>query len=487
VAAEIVEVRIGRHAKFTRIVFELDRAAGYRIERSDRPSGVSELVISLEATSIPRHIESSKTLIEHVDVTPSGTRSIARIRLARDGLRLKEMILASPPRIVLDVLADEPVVAEVARAPTPPPTLKPPTPPAPPPTLAPPTLPTPPTTPEPDPRESQPAIVVAQLPEPEPEPALEPELVVEVEAVEPAPVPGFEDEPAELVQGDVFAATEELAGSDEVEDAWGDEGFAGADDEPSSSTPIESAAIEEFAELAPPRPMPAVEPAASPPFAKPIQDGGRGWMIWALAAVGVVLLLLGGLLVASRRGGGSGGAFDYADEDDAADPDTTSQLDADDNPFAERRREGDQAPMGAADTTTALPIGTDAESAFGSGDSEEKQSESVVFDDSTEESMGVISQDEMNESLGMPPTIGGIPEEFQQMMRDMSSRVEALEGRIDELVDARDRLERQVAAQTEELRVQRAAIARTQRAVRNLARPEDGEQEPTEPALREPN
>ena len=100
--------------------------------------------------------------------------------------------------------------------------------------------------------------------------------------------------------------------------------------------------------------------------------------------------------------------------------------------------------------------------------------------------MDAISQDNVNESLGMPPTIGGIPEEFQQMMRDMSSRVEALEGRIDELVDARDRLERQVAAQTEELRVQRAAIARTQRAVRNLARPEDEEPEPTEPALREP-
>ena len=75
------------------------------------------------------------------------------------------------------------------------------------------------------------------------------------------------------------------------------------------------------------------------------------------------------------------------------------------------------------------------------------------------------------------------------MMREMNRRVESLEGRIDELVDARDRLERQVAAQTEELRVQRAAIARTQRAVRNIGRPEDGEggeQEATEPAVRNP-
>ena len=39
--------------------------------------------------------------------------------------------------------------------------------------------------------------------------------------------------------------------------------------------------------------------------------------------------------------------------------------------------------------------------------------------------------------------------------------------------------------QTEELRVQRAAIARTQRAVRNMTRPED--EGPTEPALRDPS
>ena len=52
-AAEIVEVRVGRHPTFTRVVFELDRAAGYRIERSHPSPGVSELVVSLEATSIP--------------------------------------------------------------------------------------------------------------------------------------------------------------------------------------------------------------------------------------------------------------------------------------------------------------------------------------------------------------------------------------------------------------------------------------------------
>ena len=59
-----------------------------------------------------------------------------------------------------------------------------------------------------------------------------------------------------------------------------------------------------------------------------------------------------------------------------------------------------------------------------------------------------------------------------------------MEARIDELVEAKERLERQVAAQTEELRVQRAAIARTQRAVRNMSRPIDDSA--TEPAERDP-
>ena len=105
--------------------------------------------------------------------------------------------------------------------------------------------------------------------------------------------------------------------------------------------------------------------------------------------------------------------------------------------------------------------------------------------------MEVISREQVNESLGapaMPPVGGAASEDMQAMFAEMTRRMEALEARCDELVDARDRLERQVAAQTEELRVQRAAIARTQRAVRNLGRGDEeaSEQEATEPALREP-
>jgi hypothetical protein len=60
-----------------------------------------------------------------------------------------------------------------------------------------------------------------------------------------------------------------------------------------------------------------------------------------------------------------------------------------------------------------------------------------------------------------------------------------LETQLDEANDARERLERQVTAQAEELRVQRAAIARTQRALRGMSRGD--EEQATEPAIREPN
>ncbi len=75
--------------------------------------------------------------------------------------------------------------------------------------------------------------------------------------------------------------------------------------------------------------------------------------------------------------------------------------------------------------------------------------------------------------------------EVMRMLREFEQRVASLESRLDEVSEAKERLERQVAAQTEELRVQRAAIARTQRALRNLSRTD--EESPTEPALRDPN
>ena len=114
-ASEIVDLRIGSHPEFTRIVFELDRPTGYRIERASPSPGVSELVVSIDATSIPRKVQNKDALIGLVTITPRGKGSSAEIRLAREGLRLKEMILSSPPRIVLDILAS-PVAKKASSA-----------------------------------------------------------------------------------------------------------------------------------------------------------------------------------------------------------------------------------------------------------------------------------------------------------------------------------------------------------------------------------
>jgi hypothetical protein len=64
----------------------------------------------------------------------------------------------------------------------------------------------------------------------------------------------------------------------------------------------------------------------------------------------------------------------------------------------------------------------------------------------------------------------------------MERRLRHLETRLEEMADARERAERQLAAHTEELRVQRSAIARAQRVLRTLARPD----EPSEPVPRDP-
>ena len=77
----------------------------------------------------------------------------------------------------------------------------------------------------------------------------------------------------------------------------------------------------------------------------------------------------------------------------------------------------------------------------------------------------------------------GAVSDIGRIVQDLQARVSALESKREEANEARERLERQAAAQSEELRVQRAAIARTQRALRSMSRGD--EDKATEPALRD--
>ena len=65
-----------------------------------------------------------------------------------------------------------------------------------------------------------------------------------------------------------------------------------------------------------------------------------------------------------------------------------------------------------------------------------------------------------------------------RIVEELERRIAHLETRLEEVVDAKERLERGMAAQTEELRVQRAAIARTQRVLRTVVKSDDLATEP---------
>ena len=523
-AAEIMEVRVGRHPEFTRLVFELDRAVGYRVQRTDAGAD-SELVISLEASSRAQNIRSSKTLIEQVDVTPNGSRSVARIRLTEDGFRLKEMILSNPPRIVLDLVSESAVANATSQASR-----------------------------SASSASSTAAANAERLAAKAKAKAEAAKAKLEAEAAEAARVAKAEAAAAKakaeaeakrVAEAAAEKARSMAAAAREAEEAaaaklaaesqkLADSAKNAADATASATTGAIADAAEKSKEMASnaadaasgtvsdtmadvtkkaeelsfddavDRNTEAAEKTPRPMVVKDTTEDGGGFLTWALLGAGALVVGGGALLFARRRGDSEEVDFSDEDDDDDSVDDTATVVtgDADENPFADIAGGTETGSASVASTMTAVsetvtPFADDdgmdgEDTVIAPLPDDEKEAETVVFEGTEEnnmEDMEVISRDQVNESLGgsMPP-VAGVPEEFQQMMREMNARMQALEGRCDELVDARDRLERQVAAQTEELRVQRAAIARTQRAVRNLARPEDaGDEEATEPALRDPN
>jgi hypothetical protein len=185
-AARVVQVRIGEHPDFTRVVFELDAPAGYRVERK---AGSSDLVVTLDAASQARKLARKSSDIRAVEVE-AAEHAVARIRLSHPKLQLKEMILSNPPRIVLDVLREKPVVAAAKPkpAPAPKPTAEAKPAPAPKPTAKP--------TPVPKPKDeatksAAPPKPIAETTKPAPAPKLAAEAVPA-----PAPKPIAKTEPA---------------------------------------------------------------------------------------------------------------------------------------------------------------------------------------------------------------------------------------------------------------------------------------------------
>jgi hypothetical protein len=438
-SAEIKKVRVGKHAEFTRVVFELDTPAGYRIARGTSTGGAPELVVSLNAQTRVRTVKTPRSLITSVEVDSTERGSIARVQLSGSGLRLKEMILADPPRIVIDILG-EPVAAPAAvtaRAATP--VVKPASKPvAPAPALA--LKPTPAALPTPVSKAAppKPPTQTAQVAK-EPEPSKPIAVLVEPKPAERSP---------------------EVA-----------------------AIPAPEARKREERTQRTARAVPAPEPRSEPtrvPAAAPADSESSSFLSSSLllGVGGVGALAIIAVVLMRRRSNKLQDAI--AANEDANDP-------AGDDLFATLASTGSPSDdSAAADDGIGLPIDreqlayTELEESHTESQTAEEKDEDMDMDQTELPGTGLLDG-----LVAAPPMAAEVSSELTGMFQALEQRVLALESQLGDSNEARDRLERQVAAQTEELRVQRAAIARTQRAVRNMTRTD--EDIPTEPALRDPN
>jgi phosphate uptake regulator len=403
-AADLVDVRIGLHEKFTRVVLETDARAPCWIESS----GSEELVLRLNAGSGARVIASkySPQLVS-VAVMPAGV-GVSEIRIALRGpVETEKLVLSTPDRIVLD-LRD---AGEAGAAP---------------PTAGQPALPTP--VPEPVAE----AIPEAPL-------ALKPDSLTEVP---------LERVPAQLLE----PALEEVEESEEVL-------AVPAHPEPDPSAVLAAEEAEE--------PVPAAPESSTltPRAVVPPPAAAESGLLDGLPAPFDQPLLLAGLLVAlifviafvvlRRRGS--------AEDEEPNTPFAAGE------PFSVDEQPGVAAPQESAEE--ALP----SSPAGATQESSRFDQPVETVERSGEQQSAAPATDPGEVAVAIP---AAPPAASADPSQELERRLTQLEERLDEMVDAKDRLGRQIAAQTEELRVQRAAIARTQRVLRDLTRPGDEATEP---------
>ena len=469
-AATLSQVRIGTHEDHTRIVLELDEATSYRLTPPTEGGSQSLIQIQLDAESAARHVASRSPLVEAVRVAPSARGSTVFVDLSQSGVGISEMILADPPRIVLDLTsADAPVAARTAPAPSPTPTPSPERAPA---SQAPPALATPaPSLSDPVPSDiadAQPAATAG---------AAHAEIA---EVAEAEPVPGggvYEDDPETLAEQDPHD-----------EDAFG----ASA----SGSTNAEQAAS--AAEASPSQPP--VEVVVRKPTPAASSESASADPTWVdrllspvgYAGIGIVLLMLVVLAVRRRRhdededplysvmsaedagedvDGAHAAALAWDQRDDEAD-------DVEDANTGPSTSFFDDAPIdrdGAQQLSLARSSGVDIDGAAAVAAESANEGDSFFREPDSAAPLAVSDE--------YAPSFQPEPGHVTHLAAELGDRVQELERRLEQLTEARERLERQVAAQTEELRVQRAAIARTQRVVRSMTK---GEDLATEPVPRAP-
>ncbi len=504
-AASLVEVRVGRHAQFTRVVLETDAPVRYELVRGDR----GEVRVRLFATAEPRRLGSKSPLLREVVVESDPSGSIARLALVDPDVEVREMVLQKPPRIVLDLTpgarAGRREASAVARAEAPA-----------------------------APRRAAAAPPAAEAareevaPEPEGSPGPEGAERVEV-AAEPVPAAEPAAEPAPTAP-----PAEEPAPSG----AAPSEPEAEVVDEAAEQSAREAAAQAELDRLAgiPPRPEPAREPESPPagaapapsaderaeepgsepsdldagevateqegdlraerlahPFAVAAEESSGGALSFlpaplddplVLSAVALLGGLMAVLLALRRRAARSvereAFASPFAPADAFSGPGMSERSARDAGPWV--------APAAAAPGTSDAAVGPLFASAAPADEADLEKEGPSIFDVAEETvraadptpAAPAYAAAEPRESLASHAAFGtGAREgDVMRIIEELERRLAHLETRLEEVVDAKERLERHVAAQTEELRVQRAAIARTQRVLRTVVKPDDLATEP---------
>lgn len=535
-SGNLVQVRVGNHPTFTRVVFEFDAPSGYRIERRAAGEAENTILVTLDAASRARNIVSKSQAVESIEVDAGRDRAVAHITTRHAGLPIREMILTDPPRVVLDLMIPgaetvaqsraakaEPraAKAEPRAAKAEPRTVEPEAPPEP--AVAPPEAVVAEPEPQPAPPEpeiaSEPLIEVPDMAVPD-DAATDEAAAADVEDVdaEAEVVADAAVEPgAEAVENPAAELAAELAAerTDEVADAATEADAPLAVIDMADLTGDADATPTGDADETPTDAQPATpESPTSPSALESARAASRvqrtetaaeeaapfDWK-WAGAIGGGLLALLVLVALVIRSRGSKTDAMDVTTLADDADGDAASDL---------ASHEG-RIPEGGFAMDADLHQGAtpDEDFEFGAAethDDENKPIESAgvaiaakpgLFDQphQEEDAMSMDNQDlptthtdsEAPTQLGIGAAAVGadMDSSVARLVQEFERRLAHMEARLDESNEARERLERQVEAQAEELRVQRAAIARTQRAVRSLNRPD--EDQATEPALRDPS
>lgn len=496
-AATVEEVRVGTHDDgHTRIVVELDSMAGYRLQ-SPSAGGSPELIVDLDASSISRDVPSKSRVVKKVHVEPSADGSTVRISLATGDVAVKEMLLANPPRIVLDLKARGPIpksteVAEAAPV---------------------------------EPVKSEPDAIpekVAAIPPPAPTPApakVEPPKSEPIVVAAAAPVADKNSAPKErgVIPPAPISAPAKVATPSAPAPQLSDDSMPPP---PTAPKPELEPAAAAAAEPAPkPTFIPPVERdkhvATTPPSgaspearresiaakAQAKNAGGDSLVDMAmspigLGAIGATVLLLAIVVLRRRRSNededplytvmsadDAGAVVSMDDAYPATEADARPPVLSSLGPYEPDAYEDASEPVFKPDATGqqmtlgSVPVVEAAVPETPMLGPDDTDSDSIFASEPEPEPIIVAAPPPI--SIPVPEPVAPLVESpIAQISAEVERRVAELERRLEQLTEARERLERQVAAQTEELRVQRAAIARTQRVVRTIAKTEDMATEP---------